>query len=86
MCEDRWKNQVDIGLTHTEREKEYDKQLFLLFSLLAAIAECLYIYVCVCACECVRRRLSSFSSFLLYEAMCVSFHCCRRSLAHSHVA
>jgi hypothetical protein len=45
MCEDRWKNQVDIGLTHTEREKEYDKQLFLLFSLLAAIAECLYIYI-----------------------------------------
>jgi hypothetical protein len=32
---------------NTEREREYDKQLFLLFSLLAAIAECLYIVVCL---------------------------------------
>ena len=45
MCVDRWKNQVDISLTQKERKN--DRQLFLLFSLLAAIAELLYICVCV---------------------------------------
>jgi hypothetical protein len=43
-----------------ERAREYDKQLFLLFSFLAAIAE----YVCT------SRRPSSFSWFLLYMMLC----------------
>lgn len=60
MCEDRWKNQVDIGPTHTEREREYDKQLFLLFSLLAAIAECLYICACVYVVVCLRLARSFY--------------------------
>ena len=63
---------------NTEKEREYDRQLFLLFSLLAAIAE--FLSICVYVVVCLRLARS-----FLYEAMCVSFHCCRRSLAHSHV-
>lgn len=66
---------------NTEKEREYDRQLFLLsFLYLQRLPSfSLYVYVVVCL-----RLARSF----LYEAMCVSFHCCycrRSSLAYSHV-
>jgi hypothetical protein len=76
--------------THTQKEREYDKQLFLLLrrrrllllplllslvrSLLFACSDRRGIYVC----------MSSTCSLFLYRAMYVSFHCCR-SLAHTDI-